>query len=57
MGEQTDDLEWVTLVSNDGYEFVIHKSAALVSGMIRKSLDPKGTFFLFSFLCILFFPP
>lgn len=32
--------EYVTLVSNDGYEFKILRSAACIAGTIKKALDP-----------------
>ncbi|PGH17096.1 hypothetical protein AJ80_04969 [Polytolypa hystricis UAMH7299] len=39
-----DPPEYVTLVSNDGFEFVIPRSAACVSGTIRRMLDPASKF-------------
>jgi transcription elongation factor B subunit 1 len=33
--------EYVTLVSDDDYEFVIPRSAACISGTIRSMLDPS----------------
>ncbi|KAI4641547.1 hypothetical protein J4E93_007644 [Alternaria ventricosa] len=38
----TDDkpTEYVTLVSNDGFEFKILRSAACIAGTIKKALDP-----------------
>jgi transcription elongation factor B subunit 1 len=35
--------EYVTLVSNDGYEFKILRSAACIAGTIKKALDPHCT--------------
>jgi transcription elongation factor B subunit 1 len=35
--------EYVTLVSNDGYEFKILRSAACIAGTIKKALDPMCT--------------
>lgn len=32
--------EYVTLVSTDGYEFKILRSAACIAGTIKKALDP-----------------
>jgi transcription elongation factor B subunit 1 len=32
--------DYVTLVSNDGYEFKILRSAACIAGTIKKALDP-----------------
>ncbi|KAJ4296670.1 elongin C [Kalmusia sp. IMI 367209] len=36
--------EFVTLVSNDGYEFKILRSAACIAGTIKKALDPMSGF-------------
>jgi transcription elongation factor B subunit 1 len=36
--------QYVTLVSNDGYEFKILRSAACIAGTIKKALDPMCTF-------------
>jgi hypothetical protein len=33
--------EYVTLVSNDGYEFKILRSAACIAGTIKRALDPQ----------------
>jgi hypothetical protein len=35
--------DYVTLVSNDGYEFKILRSAACIAGTIKKALDPMCT--------------
>lgn len=35
----SDSMEYVTLVSNDGFEFVIPREAACVSGTIRRMLE------------------
>ena len=35
--------DYVTMVSNDGFEFHILRSAAEVSGAIRRMLDPLST--------------
>lgn len=40
--------EYVTLVSGDGFEFIVPRSTACVSGTIRRMLDPSSTR-LFSF--------
>lgn len=37
------DSEYVTLVSSDGFEFVVRRRAACVSGFIRRMLDPNST--------------
>jgi transcription elongation factor B subunit 1 len=37
--------EYVTLVSNDGYEFKILRSAACIAGTIKKALDPTCSSF------------
>jgi transcription elongation factor B subunit 1 len=34
--------KYVTLVSSDGFEFVVLREAACVSGAIRRMLDPKS---------------
>lgn len=36
--------EYVTLVSNDGFEFKVLRSAACIAGTIKKALDPQCTF-------------
>ncbi|KAL4921438.1 BTB/POZ protein [Aspergillus aurantiobrunneus] len=36
--------EYVTLVSGDGFEFIIPRSTACVSGTIRRMLDPSSKF-------------
>tara|TARA_R110002003_G_scaffold56_3_gene5062 strand:- start:12264 stop:12422 length:159 start_codon:yes stop_codon:yes gene_type:complete len=36
--------DYVTLVSNDGYEFKILRSAACIAGTIKKALDPMCTY-------------
>jgi hypothetical protein len=36
--------EYVTLVSNDGYEFKILRAAACIAGTIKKALDPMCTY-------------
>ncbi|KAF8477411.1 BTB/POZ protein [Kalaharituber pfeilii] len=42
MSEQ--DQEYVVLCSNDGFQFVLQKSAARVSKAIRSMLDKKNNF-------------
>jgi len=34
--------QWVTLVSSDGFEFIIQREAAVIAGTIRRMLDPKS---------------
>ncbi|KAF2152423.1 transcriptional elongation regulator Elc1/Elongin C [Myriangium duriaei CBS 260.36] len=36
--------EYVTLVSSDGFDFIIQRSAACVSGTIKRMLDPQSGF-------------
>ncbi|KAJ5783128.1 hypothetical protein N7457_004902 [Penicillium paradoxum] len=36
--------EFVTLVSRDGFEFIIPRNVACVSGTIRRMLDPSSKF-------------
>ncbi|KAF2003252.1 POZ domain-containing protein [Amniculicola lignicola CBS 123094] len=36
--------EYVTLVSSDGFEFNLLRSAACLAGTIKKALDPKSGF-------------
>jgi len=43
-GTSTTPSEWVTLVSNDGFEFHIRRSAACVSGTLRRMLDTQSAF-------------
>ena len=33
---------YVTLISNDGFEFIVRRDAACVAGTIRKMLDPQS---------------
>lgn len=35
--------EYITMISNDGFEFIIKRDAANVAGTIRKMLDPTST--------------
>lgn len=35
--------EYVTLVSNDGFEFVVNRESAYVAGTIKRMLDPTST--------------
>ncbi|KAJ5488575.1 Elongin-C [Penicillium diatomitis] len=43
MASQTQSV-YVTLVSSDGFEFIIPRSAACISGTIRRMLDPASKF-------------
>ncbi|KUL86610.1 hypothetical protein ZTR_03022 [Talaromyces verruculosus] len=36
--------DYVTLISSDGFEFVLPRSTACVSGTIRRMLDPSSKF-------------
>lgn len=38
MAEQS---EYVTLISSDGYSFVVQRSSACISGAIKRMLDPS----------------
>ena len=40
---ENEATEYVTLVSNDGYEFKLLRSAACIAGTIKKALDPMCT--------------
>lgn len=35
----TTDSQYVTLVSNDGFEFILKRSAAIISKFIARALD------------------
>ena len=41
---QSPPSEFVTLVSDDGFEFIIPREAACVSGTIRRMLDPSSEY-------------
>ncbi|KAL3433513.1 BTB/POZ protein [Aspergillus tetrazonus] len=41
---ETPQFEYVTLVSGDGFEFIVPRSTACVSGTIRRMLDPSSKF-------------
>ncbi|KAI9836454.1 MAG: hypothetical protein M1819_001486 [Sarea resinae] len=36
--------EYVTLVSSDGFEFIVERQCACVAGAIRRMLDPASSF-------------
>jgi transcription elongation factor B subunit 1 len=38
-----EESEYVTLVSCDGFEFVVKRSAAVISGTIKRMLNPRST--------------
>lgn len=40
MSEQS---EYVTLISSDGYSFIVQRSSACISGAIKRMLDPSCT--------------
>jgi len=42
MSSTAQTQEYVTLVSGDGFEFVVPRSTACVSGTIRRMLDPSS---------------
>ncbi|KAE8152910.1 putative transcriptional elongation regulator Elc1/Elongin C [Aspergillus avenaceus] len=44
MASQPSQSEYVTLVSGDGFEYVIPRSTACVSGTIRRMLEPSSQF-------------
>jgi len=52
----TELSKYVTLVSSDGFEFVVLREAACISGAVKRMLDPKSAcpasllFVPFSFL-------
>ncbi|KAI9844941.1 MAG: hypothetical protein M1838_001973 [Thelocarpon superellum] len=43
-GDEQRLSEYVTLVSSDGFEFVVRRSAANVSGALRRMLDTRSGF-------------
>ncbi|CAD0086233.1 unnamed protein product [Aureobasidium vineae] len=56
--EQIEAPDYVTLVSNDGFEFVVQRKSACLSGAIKRMLDPNSAFsrsiaLLYSVLTIL----
>lgn len=38
----SSETDYVTLISNDGFSFVVQRSAATISPMVRKMLDPQS---------------
>lgn len=41
--KMTENSDYVTLVSQDGFSFVVQRSAACLSGAIKRMLDPACT--------------
>ncbi|RMX80366.1 hypothetical protein D0869_07598 [Hortaea werneckii] len=41
MASGSSETDYVTLISNDGFSFVVQRSAATISPMVRKMLDPQ----------------
>lgn len=37
----SDESPYVTLVSSDGYSFIVQRSSACISGAIKRMLDPS----------------
>ncbi|KAI6898615.1 hypothetical protein KC318_g9413 [Hortaea werneckii] len=44
MASASSETDYVTLISNDGFSFVVQRSAATISPMVRKMLDPQSMF-------------
>jgi len=42
--EQTSAPDYVTLVSNDGFELLVQRTSACLSGAIKRMLDPISAF-------------
>lgn len=40
--EKKQQPDYVTLISNDGFEFKLQRSAACMAGAIKKMLDPSS---------------
>lgn len=40
--------DYVTLVSSDGFEFLVLRSCANVAGLIKRMLDPQSMSYSFS---------
>lgn len=49
-GEASQPSLYVTLVSNDGFEFVVRRECAYASGTLKRMLDPNSMSFLI--LCL-----
>lgn len=41
MSEPGVESDYVTLISSDGYSFVVQRSSACISGAIKRMLDPS----------------
>jgi transcription elongation factor B subunit 1 len=39
----SEESEYVTLISSDGYSFIVQRSSACISGAIKRMLDPSCT--------------
>lgn len=37
----SEESEYVTLISSDGYSFIVQRSSACISGAIKRMLDPS----------------
>ncbi|KAI7174483.1 hypothetical protein KC316_g6184 [Hortaea werneckii] len=48
MASGSSETDYVTLISNDGFSFVVQRSAATISPMVRKMLDPQSMCFFLS---------
>ncbi|RMY96973.1 hypothetical protein D0862_08300 [Hortaea werneckii] len=53
MASASSETDYVTLISNDGFSFVVQRSAATISPMVRKMLDPQSMCFFLSLLSLL----
>jgi transcription elongation factor B subunit 1 len=49
MDEEKEPPAYTTLISSDGYRFVITRSAAMKAGMIKRMLNPRCLFSCFPF--------
>ncbi|RYP85149.1 hypothetical protein DL770_005063 [Monosporascus sp. CRB-9-2] len=43
-GDGSEPSRYITLISSDGFEFVVLRQAAFISPAIKKMLDPKSQF-------------
>lgn len=41
--KMSDQSDYVTLISSDGYSFIVQRSSACISGAIKRMLDPSCT--------------